>query len=271
MSATALQATEKLVEHIEPVGTFRDTDPRAESPETLRARLAEEGYLFVRGLMNLDGLLELRCQILELCREHGWLAPGAPLMDGVYSGIPFPAHNTEYMALYRKLQKLDLFNDFARSREIMDFFATLLQGEILCHPRTIARVSFPRNYGFTTQPHQDFFYIRGAAETYTAWIPVGDCPRELGGLALLEGSHKHGFLPHEKAIGAGGNGVRTGKMGLRWLASDFRAGDAIVFHSHTIHGALENHTPDRLRLSLDYRYQLAKDDVDPSSLKPHGG
>lgn len=271
MSATALQETGKLVEHVNPVGSFRESDPCVDTPETLRARLAEDGYLFVRGLLNLEGLLELRRQILSLCQEHGWLAPHASLMDGIYSGIPFPEHHTEYMALYRKLQKLDLFNDFARSPEIMKFFAMLLQGEILCHPRTIARVSFPRNYAFTTQPHQDFLYIRGTPETYTAWIPVGDCPRELGGLALLEGSHKLGFVSHEKAIGAGGNGVRTEKLGLRWLASDFRAGDAIVFHSYTIHGALENHTPDRLRLSLDYRYQLAGEEVDPSSLKPHGG
>jgi ectoine hydroxylase-related dioxygenase (phytanoyl-CoA dioxygenase family) len=132
-------------------------------------------------------------------------------------------------------------------------------------------VSFPQHYAFTTQPHQDFWYIRGTPETFTAWMPVGDCPRELGGLALLERSHKLGFLPHEKAIGAGGNGVRTDKLGLRWLASDFNAGDVVIFHSYMIHGALDNHTPDRLRLSLDYRYQRANEAVDPSSLKPHYG
>jgi ectoine hydroxylase-related dioxygenase (phytanoyl-CoA dioxygenase family) len=272
MTAAAPQIeAERLAERIKPDAEFRVSDPKTEAPEVLRQRLADEGYVFVRGLTDLTQLTDLRRQILELCREHGWLAPHAPLMDAIYSGIPFPDYSRDYMPMYRKLIKLELFNSFARSKELMDLFAQLLQGEVLCHPRTIARVSFPQHYAFTTQPHQDFWYIRGTPETFTAWMPVGDCPRELGGLALLERSHKLGFLPHEKAIGAGGNGVRTDKLGLRWLASDFNAGDVVIFHSYMIHGALDNHTPDRLRLSLDYRYQRANEAVDPSSLKPHYG
>lgn len=271
MTAAAAPDSDVVVERIQPVAAFRESCPRTEDPRLLRERLKQEGYLFVRGLVNVDQLTELRRQILELCREHGWLAPHAPLLDGIYSGVPFPNYTHEYMPMYRKLIKLELFNAFARSKELMDFFGLLLEGEVLCHPRTIGRVSFPRHYSFTTQPHQDFHYIRGTPETYTAWLPVGDCPRELGGLALLEGSHGSGYLPHGKAIGAGGSGVRTESLGMRWLASDFKAGDAIVFHSHTIHGALDNHTPDRLRLSLDYRYQRAGENIDPASLKPHHG
>ena len=206
-----------------------------------------------------------------LCKEHGWLDASAPLMDGIYSGIPFPNYSTDYMALYRKLIKLDAFNQFSRSAELIALFERLLGGKILSHPRTIARITFPRHFENTTQPHQDFFYIRGTPETYTTWIPAGDCPREMGGLALLEGSHKLGFLKHRPAIGAGGNGVETKNLGLRWLASDFSLGDALIFHSHTVHGALDNESPSRLRISLDYRYQRENDAVDPSSLKPHGG
>jgi ectoine hydroxylase-related dioxygenase (phytanoyl-CoA dioxygenase family) len=175
------------------------------------------------------------------------------------------------MALYRKLIKLPSFNAFSQSPEIVRIFERVLEREILPHPRNIARISFPRHYTNTTQPHQDFFYIRGTPETYTTWIPAVDCPTELGGLALLEGSHKLGFLAHEPAIGAGGNGVRTAKLGLRWLASPYEFGDFVLFHSHTVHGALDNHTPNRLRISLDYRYQRANDAIDPSSLNPHGG
>ena len=272
MTATQLAPVqEKLQEKITPAGEFLDSTSLRNAPQELRRRLADSGYLFLRGLVDRVALEQLRREILELCREHGWLLPGAPLLDGVYSGIPFPDYRLDYIPMYRKLIKLESFNAFARSKELMALFGQLLEGAVLCHPRTIARVSFPRHYANTTQAHQDFYYIKGTPDTYTAWLPAGDCPRELGGLALLEGSNKLAFLPHVPAIGAGGNGVKTADLGLRWLAADFNMGDVVIFHSHTIHGALENHTPDRLRISLDYRYQRANEEVSPSSLKPHLG
>ena len=37
----------------------------------------------------------------------------------------------------------------------------------------------------TTPPHQDPWYIGGTQEVWTAWVPVGDCPDEFGGIAVL--------------------------------------------------------------------------------------
>jgi hypothetical protein len=42
-----------------------------------------------------------------------------------------------------------------------------------------------------------------------------------------------------------------------------------VFHSHAVHRALPNRGPDRLRLSVDYRYQPASHPVTRGSLLPH--
>jgi hypothetical protein len=268
---TAVAQAEPLAQRITVDGEYQVSNDALKHPEELRRRLSTSGYLFLKDVLNKTALLQLRREILELCLSHGWLKPGSELMDGVFRGGEFPRHNFEYMELYRKLQKLDSFNDFSRSVEIMKLFETILDSEILAHPRNIARISFPRHYNNTTQPHQDYHYIRGTPETFTAWIPVGACPKEMGGLALLEGSHALGYMKHEPAIGAGGNGLRTEKLGLRWLTADYELGDFVLFHSYTVHGALDNHTPDRLRMSLDYRYQRAKDEVDPSSLQPHGG
>jgi ectoine hydroxylase-related dioxygenase (phytanoyl-CoA dioxygenase family) len=257
-----------LVQRLEADAPFAESHP-GEDAAVLRERLERDGYLFVRGLVDRDRLLRVRREILELCREHGWLKPGSELMDGIYSGRPFPDDHTEYMPLYRKLINGDAFNACSIAPEIVQFYARLLGGAILAHPRNIARISFPRNHGYTTQPHQDYFYIHGTPETYTTWIPLSDCPRELGGLAVLEGSHHRGFVPHESTIGAGGNGVRTGDTGLRWVSSDYRLGDLVLFHSYTVHAAFDNDTADRLRISLDYRYQRADQPVDPSSLRQH--
>ena len=138
---------------------------------------------------------------------------------------------------------------------------------MLVHPRKIGRVGFPQNEGQQTPAHQDFFHVRGAVETYTAWVPLGDCPTGLGCLAVAEGTHKLGFREHEPSAGPGGYRVEAGDAA--WRSQDFAAGDAVIFHSLTMHQALPNRTTDEVRVSLDNRYQRAGDDIDPGALLPH--
>jgi len=265
---TAKPSTPEAILRIKLDGLYHESFP-GEPGDVLRKRLARDGYLFVRGLAPKQRLLSIRNDILNLCAEHGWLDPTAPVTQGIYvKRAEFPEYQDEYMPLYRKLIQQGPFNACSQDPKIIRFFAKVLGGPILAHPRNIARISFPRHYENTTQPHQDFFYIHGTPETYTTWIPLGDCPRELGGLAIQEGSHQAGPLTHERTIGAGGNGTRGEG---RWLGADYRIGDVVIFHSYTIHGALDNHTGNQLRLSLDYRYQRDHLPVDPGSLRPHGG
>jgi len=51
--------------------------------------------------------------------------------------------------------------------------------------------------------------------------------------------------------------------------SDFEIGDTLVFGCLMVHGALPNLTEDRLRVSLDNRYQLDGLPVSENQLKPH--
>jgi ectoine hydroxylase-related dioxygenase (phytanoyl-CoA dioxygenase family) len=261
----------RLALRIVPEGELLDSNDALQDEHELRRRLARDGYLFVRGIVDRPRLSALRLDILRLCSEHGWLANGSSPDEGLYAGTQFPDYTTQYMPLYRKLIRLRSFNELSRSPEIVRLFERLLGGPILVHPRNIARISFPRHYENTTQPHQDFWYIRGTPETFTTWIPCGDCARELGGLALVEGSHRGGFRPHQPAIGAGGSGIPARDIHGRWLSTDYLAGDLLLFHAFTIHGALENRSPNRIRLSLDYRYQRADAPVDESSLRDHAG
>jgi ectoine hydroxylase-related dioxygenase (phytanoyl-CoA dioxygenase family) len=103
------------------------------------------------------------------------------------------------------------------------------------------------------------------------WMPLVDCPAELGGLAVLAGSHTLGILPVHAATGAGGIGITTDKLGLSWHTSNFAAGDILLFHSHTIHKALPNVTSNRLRISVDYRYQGVSQPIVEDGLYPHYG
>jgi ectoine hydroxylase-related dioxygenase (phytanoyl-CoA dioxygenase family) len=81
------------------------------------------------------------------------------------------------------------------------------------------------------------------------------CPRELGPLALLPGSHTGGLRPHAPVVG-GGSVVGTDVPDdAPWVAGDLAAGDVLFFSAFTVHRALPNTTADRLRVSVDYRYR----------------
>jgi ectoine hydroxylase-related dioxygenase (phytanoyl-CoA dioxygenase family) len=129
----------------------------------------------------------------------------------------------------------------------------------------------------TTAAHQDFQYIRGTPETYTIWSPIGDCPGELGGLAVLRGSHRAGFIEHKlfEAKKYAGHGLSDEVLpsgeGIEWHSGDFQAGDVLLFHSHTIHKARPNLTKDRLRISTDNRYQRVGEAIAPVSQGTHYG
>jgi hypothetical protein len=247
-----------------------------EGPDALRAAMAERGYLFFRAVVDPDEVWAVRRDVLTLCAEAGWLDPSRDVMDGVAAPEmkPTTEGQPEYNAVYRRiLRQTPRFHDFPTQPGLMQAASALLQTDpahVLVHNRRIGRVTFPRNEEATTPAHQDHFYIRGTVDTYSCWAPLGDCPRELGGLAVAPGTHQNGFQEHTEKFPAavGGRGVPTDEI-AEWHTSDFRAGDALFFHSYTIHKALPNRTADRLRISTDNRYQRQGEAIDPGALRTH--
>ncbi|MDE0310970.1 MAG: phytanoyl-CoA dioxygenase family protein, partial [Caldilineaceae bacterium] len=74
-----------------------------------------------------------------------------------------------------------------------------------------------------------------------------------------------------RSLGAGGLRAHFEKIGGEWVSSPFENGDVLFFHSHTVHKGLPNLSGNRIRLSVDYRYQRASDPVMDLVLTPHQG
>jgi hypothetical protein len=173
---------------------------------------------------------------------------------------------------------------------MMEFYTRLLGGEVRHYDFTWLRTM---GRGPSTKPHCDVVYMgRGTRRLCTAWTPLGDLPPEMGGLIVLEGSHRRAdkLAPYlERDVDAYCTNradaplIESGakqwqdwdgsltknpvslreKLGGRWLtaAGGFRAGDLLTFGMATVHGAIDNQT-NRIRISSDSRYQLASEAID---------
>ena len=240
-------------------------------PAELRSRIGETGYLFFRNLVDKGLLWDLRLELLNVCQQGGWIQSGTNIADGLVDVSRRCAEgDLDYSPIYTGVQKVEAFHRIAHHPAFVTTIHKIVDGEVLVQPQKVARLWFPQFTDHTTPPHQDFVHFQGDFDTYTCWTPVGDCPIELGGLAILVGSHKRNtVLDHHFSLGAGGLRVNEEDQQGEWVSTDFEIGDCLIFHSLTVHQALPNLTQDRLRVSLDNRYQAVDVPISESQIKPH--
>ena len=256
---------------------FVDSTSLLGNPQALRRRAQEEGYLFFRGLLPQSDLLDLRGELLEVVERHGWRKLGQDRLGGTMdlerlALLPESQLRTDIgvsIAAYQDAQRLERLHRLPHHPRLLELYSTLLKGDVLVHPRHIARMITGHPAMVPTPPHQDFPLIQGTAQTWTAWFPLGDCPRELGGLTVLRGSHRQGYVPIQPSLGAGNIAVQLCDFETDWVEGDFFCGDVLTFPSHTIHKALKCQKREQIRLSMDVRYQSADEPIEQKSLRPH--
>lgn len=252
---------------------FVDSTPLLGNAEALRQRMADEGFLYFRKFIPRLRVMALREQMLLIFQKYGWLAEGTDLLDGIaapasadidsWSGVGAP--HEAYADVYR----LEAFHRLSHDPAIMRLMEALFGEPVLPHPRNIARLMFPSKANSPTPPHQDHIFIQGTKTVYTYWMPLGDCPKSLGGLSVMRRSTGLGLLPVRQALGAGGRTVILDGVEQEWVEGDFEAGDALVFHSLTVHKSMPNQAENRIRLSCDYRYQPLSLPIEEKSLRTH--
>ena len=250
---------------------FRVSNDALSNPGELRRRMDEEGYLFVRGLQDSLALANLRLEMLAVMQEGGWLEGGTNLEQGIADLTKRCCEgDPEYQEVYHEVYKLESFHRAGHAAEVLDLLQRVLGEPVLPHPQKIARLWFPQYTDHTTPVHQDFVHFQGTFDTYTCWTPLSHCPVALGGLALIPRSHKiETVLPHHFSLGAGSLALDTDGLGDDWFTIDYELGDTLFFHSLTVHQALPNTTPDRLRVSLDNRYSPLSQPIAEHMLEPH--
>src|SRR5688500_17186292 len=96
------------------VKPFLDSSDSLENPAEIRARAARDGYLFFRGLLPREPLIELRHLILDICGRHGFLSPDHHPHEAVAApGVRWREGDPAYMAAYDEIQRLEPFHALA--------------------------------------------------------------------------------------------------------------------------------------------------------------
>jgi ectoine hydroxylase-related dioxygenase (phytanoyl-CoA dioxygenase family) len=268
----------------ERLGWLEPTDP-GWPVEQLWEQFQTQGYLWLKGILDRERVLDFRRKYFEALSETGLLLPGSDRADGIFSG------GGQQKELVRKIRvqvvRWARYEAFCLAEAILSFYEAFLGGPVYLHKRKLLRQTIPGDPN-STGAHYDLTYLRGGTDRVcTSWIPIGDVPVEMGGLIYLEGSHTLGrkmeseftalnaHLPEEEKISAyNRNMSETGwltkdlpsladRIAGRWLRANYEAGDMVVHSAYTIHAATTNlDSQQRIRLSTDIRYQLVADPID---------
>lgn len=259
------------------LGTLRDANALIDDPAALRARLADDGYLLIRGFHDPDQVRSARHELLTRIAAQGLLDANRPLLE---AGIPPGGSGAFFGKTHEDTVKAaPAFQQLVRSARLLRFFEHFYGESTRAYDFEWLRLV---GNGAHTGAHLDKVYMgRGSAHLLTVWTPLGDCAAEQGALAIAPESHRAEALARVRATYGQMDVDRdrvsgwfaddplelSERFGVSWATTDFQAGDALIFGMFTLHASLTN-TTDAFRLSCDTRYQPAAELADERWVGP---
>ena len=251
------------------VSDYEDSTYLLNHPDKLKLKADNEGYLYFKRLLGKKTNMSLLRDLINVCSKHGFLDNNHDFNNKkAKKGIKIEPLGKEDIDYYKDVLKLRSLHSYAQSKEIMNLFELLFDGEVLNHSQNIVRTVFPDTKKHTTPPHQDYWYIGGNKNTWTTWIPLGDTPKEMGTLAVGKFTHKIGIVQNRYPADGAGNYSCNVEDEVEWVNGDMEAGDVLVFNCLSLHQATDNLTTE-IRFSCDFRYQPITEPVYIRSLKPN--
>jgi hypothetical protein len=209
----------------------------------LRRRLADDGYLFFRGLLPAAQVRAIGQAVLEELQAGGWVDDRA-----VPSIQPRAVNSMDALAdpAFRAAMFGPAFNQIPYLTALRQVIRRVLGPGAFSYPAKVLRAVYPERPQARPRGryvHYDYG-VSGVQDMLTSWIPLMDIPVRLGGLAVQPGGHL-GPPRRPRPLGPAEPG---------WATTSYEPGDAIIFHCLTPHAALPNHGS-ALRISGDFRWQ----------------
>ncbi|MBT6156729.1 MAG: hypothetical protein HOL01_17670 [Planctomycetaceae bacterium] len=255
------------------LGPLRDSTGVADDANELQRRIGDDGYLFLRGVVDRTEIMAARAEVFARLADVGEIQQ--PSVDGLYTGTSQRSEVVSDLGdFWRSVNLGEALRHVSHGEQVSALMDKILGETARPHDFMFLR---PGPIGRSTHLHFDLpFFARGSKRIFTVWLALGDIPVEEGPLAVLEGSNRFADLidpireidyssAMSPQVQMTDDTIEFARQrSARLLTADFQAGDAIVFDMITMHGTLDNHSPEgRVRLSCDVRWQPAAEPIDP--------
>jgi len=237
--------------------SFRTIFARDLDSLSIKSEMETYGYVFIRDLLPKGDLEQLLRDMIGIASDEGWTIEGSAPSDRIANPAmacfdPEP----KYKQAANRAFRLERLHALTHHPVLTDVMKRLVGPRLLVHPKPIARMIFPNCEAALLHAHQDNSGIAGSSESYTVWMPLHDCLQGQGTLEIKEASHLSGLLTTEGYI------KPETAPGGDWVGGGINAGDAVFFHSLTVHRSTLS-TSSHLRFSVDCRFQSYDEAVSP--------
>lgn len=202
-----------------------------------------DGYLFKRGYLSAD----------EVALAHETIRTDPSIRSHVLAINDNAGGSTE-LALWNHPSD-DVFGAIARCERIAGGAERLLGGEVY-HYHSKLTMKRPGGGG-RWEWHQDYgyWYQNGCLypDLLSVAVAIDRATRANGCMQVLRGSHRLGRLEHGRVAGQTGADVERVEQALKVLDlvhCEMEPGDALFFHSNTLHCSAANLSPDSRNLLI---------------------
>jgi phytanoyl-CoA hydroxylase len=260
------------------------------TPADSRTQLAEQGFVVVEDVFDADADFDAIYGEWEEILDgiaRALVAEGS--IHATHAGMPFPErllalcaetgrsfHQPFDISLPQKDIEPDtplhvgpaVFGLLTHER-LLDAVEEILGPELVSNPVQHVRMKPPgrllgpersRSYLAAKVPwHQDLGVLLPEADAATilsCWVAVTDADEQNGCMQVVPGSHRRDLYNH--CPGEPQTGIPDHLLELDGAVTlPMRAGSVLFFGQNLVHGSLDNTSDDRLRISMDLRYQPA--------------
>lgn len=252
---------------------YVDCTPFLYDREALDRFYDEHGYLYLRDVLDRELVRTVAEQMLDGLIALGHALPGTTLdalTIDAFEAVDEVAmhHHVDYDALWNHPTTLKIW-ERVFGEPVFVFKSTTIR----YYPSQHGSVDPTLHY--LTPFHQDGYYIGPNKDFRTTWVPLQPTDEGVGGVALVDGSHRRGLREHVKSdtykrFNHPVSGIPpTDIDDETMLFSPMYPGDVLVFHAFMCHKSVPNLSqPPRMRMSMDTRVQPAASELGFNALTP---
>lgn len=242
-----------------------------------------EGYVVIPDLLTQEELQPIKDSLSEKVESIAQELFAEGLITDLKEHSPFEhrlahlfeqleeKHFNKYGRSWR--ERRPGFYDLMSNSKILDAVESLIGPEIFSNPVYNVRPKVPNVAAGAVPWHQDKSYWPDANSNpvITVWIPLVNADEENGCLHICPRTHKKRVLPYHKEQKTGTKYTEIDEELIEAAIAEYgevivpmTAGSAILFNDRCLHSSTLNQSKDRIRWSVDLRYQPTDQDPMPN-------